>query len=168
MIWAQAWAELLSLSPVIPPWAVAVIAITFLHGAVIVPSAVVFNYLDRKITADLQARVGMNRAGPHGIGQFMADLLKLLEKGISRGRGAPGLPWFSVHTMALYSTVAALPLGGGLILLDTDMSALIPFGHAFSLPLEPCSWAWTSARWPEDSAGCGRPRRLLRVAFRLP
>lgn len=135
MSWVQAWSELLSLSPEVPAWFVATLAIAFLYGVVILPSAVVFSYLDRKITADIQARVGINRAGPHGVGQVLADLLKLLEKGISRERGAPSLPWFTVHTMALYSTVAALPIGGGLILLDTDMSALVPVWACILLAL---------------------------------
>jgi NADH-quinone oxidoreductase subunit H len=135
MTWSQSWTEFLALTPDLPPWVIATLAIIFLYGVVVVPSAVVFNYLDRKITADIQARVGVNRAGYHGIGQFLADLLKLLEKGITRDRGAPSIPWFSVHTMALYSTIAALPIGGGLILLDTDMSALIPVWSCILLAL---------------------------------
>ncbi len=74
------------------------------------------SFLERKLGADLQARVGPNRTGSVGMLQPLADLLKLLQKESRERRTFGERIWFGVHTMALYSTVAVLPLGS-LVLL---------------------------------------------------
>src|SRR6202023_3213123 len=43
--------------------------------------------------------------------------------------------WLIVHTMALYSTLAVLPLGSAALLVDTEMSAFLPFWSALVLAL---------------------------------
>jgi NADH-quinone oxidoreductase subunit H len=93
------------------------------------------SYLDRKLSADLQARVGPNRAGPAGILQPLADLLKLLQKESRKEWNWRENAWLSVHTMALYSTLAVIPLGSCALLVDTEMSAFLPFWSALVLAL---------------------------------
>ncbi len=51
-----------------------------IYCGVLVPSAGVINYVNRKFSADLQARVGPNRAGAGGILQPLADFLKSIQK----------------------------------------------------------------------------------------
>lgn len=121
--------------PEMPAWALAMLAIFFLYLGVIIPSAAVMSFLDRKLTADFQARVGPNRLGLAGLLQPVADLLKLLQKEERLGIGWRERLWFSVHTMALYATVAVIPLGSLLVLVDTDMSAIIPFWSVLVLTL---------------------------------
>jgi NADH-quinone oxidoreductase subunit H len=51
----------------------AVILLVAIYCGVLVPCAGFINYVNRKLTADLQARVGPNRAGPAGVLQPLAD-----------------------------------------------------------------------------------------------
>jgi NADH-quinone oxidoreductase subunit H len=133
--WATTWAYLAALPEGTPSWAVAIVALTCVYGAVILPSSAAMSYLERKLSADFQARVGPNRAGPAGILQPIADLFKLLQKESSGRRSWRETLWLGVHTMALYSTVAVLPLGSLVLLVDTDMSAFLPFWAALVLAL---------------------------------
>jgi NADH-quinone oxidoreductase subunit H len=93
---------------------------------VLLPSAALISYLSRKIGADLQARVGPNRAGPSGVFQPVADLLKALQK----EDAAVSTPLYRQMGLAaqsafLFSTVTILPLSPGLLLLDADMSVFL-------------------------------------------
>jgi NADH-quinone oxidoreductase subunit H len=90
---------------------------------------------DRKLSADLQARVGPNRAGPAGMLQPLADLIKLLQKESHKQWTWRENFWLSVHTMALYSTLAVIPLGSAALLVDTEMSAFLPFWSGLVLAL---------------------------------
>ena len=129
------WGQLFGLAPGTPQVLVASFALLCTYGVVILPSAALMSYLERKVGADLQARVGPNRAGPWGMFQPIADLLKLLQKESIGHRPWGEELWLAVHTMALYSTVAVLPLGSTVLLINTDMSAFLPFWAALVLAL---------------------------------
>jgi len=64
----------------LPMWIYAVVSILLILFLVTLPFAGFATYLERKVAADLQARIGPNRVGPFGILQFIADGLKLLMK----------------------------------------------------------------------------------------
>lgn len=133
--WLIAWSSSLGLPIDLPQWFYGVCAVICTYCFVIVPSGALMSYFERKLSADLQARVGPNRAGPIGILQPVADLLKLLQKE-ARGRWYwKENIWLGVHTMALYSTLAVLPLGSMALLVDTEMSAFLPFWSALVLAL---------------------------------
>jgi NADH-quinone oxidoreductase subunit H len=133
--WATVWAKELGLPGGTPEWLIAAIGLFFIYTLVILPSGAVMSYLDRKIGADFQARVGPNRAGPAGILQPIADLMKLLQKEATQDWSWREALWLAVYTMALYSTVAVLPLGSLVLLVDTDMSAFLPFWATLVLGL---------------------------------
>ncbi|MGK5083594.1 complex I subunit 1 family protein [Bdellovibrionota bacterium FG-1] len=135
MNWPTIWAHLLRLPPGVPQWLIAGCGLVFIYLLVIFPSATVMAFLDRKLGADFQARVGPNRAGPAGALQPLADLLKLLQKEGNQAWTWREALWVGVHTMALFSTVAVLPLGSLVLLVDTDMSAFWPFWAALVLAL---------------------------------
>lgn len=118
-----------------PAWWVATLGLACTYWLVIIPSAAAISYFDRKLGADFQARVGPNRAGPSGALQPFADFLKLLQKRALKSHGWRESLWFGIHTMALYSTVAVLPLGSLALFVDTDMSAFIPFWAALVLAM---------------------------------
>lgn len=133
--WYTFWGSALGLPSSTPQWVVASLGLVFIYALIILPSGAAISYLDRKIGADFQARVGPNRAGPAGILQPIADLLKLLQKEATIDWSWREALWLGVHTMALYSTVAVLPLGSLILLVDTDMSAFLPFWAALVLAL---------------------------------
>lgn len=133
--WPSVWGSALGLPQGTPQWIIAALGLIFIYLLVILPSGAVMAYLDRKIGADFQARVGPNRAGPAGILQPLADLLKLLQKEATVDWSWREALWLGVHTMALYSTVAVLPLGSLVLLVDTDMSAFLPFWATLVLSL---------------------------------
>jgi NADH-quinone oxidoreductase subunit H len=133
--WTVAWCDSFGLPPDLPQWVYAFLALVCIYCFVVVPSGVFFSFLDRKISADLQARVGPNRAGPGGILQPIADLLKLLQKESRKEWSWRENAWLSVHNMALYSTLAVLPLGSLGLLVDTEMSAFLPFWSSLVLAL---------------------------------
>jgi NADH-quinone oxidoreductase subunit H len=131
----EAWRSGIGLPLGTPAWIVAAMGIFLVYLLVIFPSGAVVSYIDRKLSADFQARVGPNRAGPGGIIQPVADLLKFLQKAPSREWNWQETLWLGIHTMALYSTVAVMPLGSAAILVNTDMSAFLPFWSALVLSL---------------------------------
>lgn len=120
------WSSLLLLPEGIPTPVVFLIAMVLFVAVILFPLSFLFSFAERKLVADLQARVGPNRAGAHGLLQAPADLLKEL------ARTAPQRPtrrksfWQGVFVIALYSSLGALPLGADLIAVDSEISALLP------------------------------------------
>lgn len=135
--WIASWLESFGFMSDTPQWVFALVSLLFTYCCVIIPAGAVLSYLDRKFTGDLQARVGPNQAGPAGMFQPIADLLKLLQKeSIQRPNWKKSENiWLSVHSMALYSTLAVMPLGSAALLVDTEMSAFLPFWSALVLAL---------------------------------
>lgn len=135
MSWSDAWIQIAGLSSDYPQWIVAVIVLFYIYGLVIFPSALFVSYVERKISADLQARVGPSLTGWFGILQPVADILKLIQKGIGQKYRWSEEFWLHVVFMVLYSTVAILPLGSLILLVNTEMSVFVPFWAVLVLAL---------------------------------
>jgi NADH-quinone oxidoreductase subunit H len=137
---AESWRSLLALPDAVPAPVVAALAVAIVLFVVVLPSGAVLSIASRKMGADLQARIGPRLAGPAGVLQPVSDLLKLLQK-----KGAPShlgggsriRTWSATffYIMTVYSTVAALPLGSTVLLIDAEMSAFLPFLASLVLAL---------------------------------
>ena len=96
----------------------AVIAFIIMNLSLVIVAFLV--YFERKVAAHMQARQGPNRAGPLGLLQSFADLLKMLKKEDTTPRDADPLVFFLAP---IVSTVAAV-----------GVLAVIPFGPANNRP----------------------------------
>lgn len=119
----------------IPHWAASLLILICIFFFVILPCGSLMVYFERKFAAMFQARVGPNQAGLGGMLQPIADGLKLMQKQGVQNRSIGEGIWLSVHTMALYSTVAVMPMGSTILLVNTDMSAFLPFFSVLVLAL---------------------------------
>ena len=85
---------------------------------VVLTSAIVLIWLERKIAARLQDRVGPNRAGPWGILQTLADIVKLLTKEDVTPDGADRISFNlapALMVMQIIMVAAIIPIGAGII-----------------------------------------------------
>src|SRR3989338_2585928 len=64
----------------LPLWVCAALSAFLVLYLLALPFGVLATYVERKISADLQDRIGPNRVGPFGILQFLADAVKMLAK----------------------------------------------------------------------------------------
>ncbi len=81
-------------------------------------------YAERKISADIQQRIGPNRVGPYGLGQLIADALKMLTKEDIMPNGADKFLFYFAPFLALlgvFSTFAVLPLSSGFALTNLNV-----------------------------------------------
>ncbi|MGD9797631.1 MAG: NADH-quinone oxidoreductase subunit NuoH [Acidimicrobiia bacterium] len=103
----------------------AVIGFTF-----VIIGVILMIWFERKLIADMQNRIGPNRAGPWGLLQTLADGIKLIFKEDLRPDGADALvfrlaPYLSVAPAFL--TFCIVPVGG--VFTGGDDGAVRLFGH---------------------------------------
>lgn len=88
-------------------------------------------YAERKISADMQARIGPNRVGPYGILQFLADGVKMLMKEDTVPRDADRLLYNLAPLLCIvgiFSTIAILPFSSGLALTHLNVGVVYLIG----------------------------------------
>jgi NADH-quinone oxidoreductase subunit H len=95
--------------------------------AFLLQSAAIVVYLERRVAAFIQNRVGPNRVGPMGLLQPLADVLKLiLKEDVTPTQGNKLLhtiaPMIPVTTALM--TVAVIPYGDGLVVSDLNIGVL--------------------------------------------
>jgi NADH-quinone oxidoreductase subunit H len=81
-------------------------------------------YAERKISADIQQRIGPNRVGPYGILQFLADGVKMMTKEDIMPFTADKFLFYLAPMLALigvFATLAVLPFSTGLALADLNV-----------------------------------------------
>jgi NADH-quinone oxidoreductase subunit H len=81
-------------------------------------------YAERKISADLQQRMGPNRVGPYGILQFLADGVKMMTKEDIMPFNADKMLFYLAPMLALvgvFATLAVLPWSSGFIMADLNV-----------------------------------------------
>lgn len=111
----------------LPTWAV--LAIEFVLVAVALLTlyallALILIYVERKITAFFQARLGPNRVGKYGLVQSVADMVKILIKEIIHVRQSDRFLFFTAPFFMIIAsmlTFGALPFGKGLQAVDFNI-----------------------------------------------
>jgi len=103
------------------------VAFLFFFFFILFPLYFILGFTERKLAADLQARVGPNRTAGNGAFQVVADTLKLAAKASVRSDGTQRPRWFASQHAILYSTFVFMPFGTSLIFLDSDVGAYFPF-----------------------------------------
>jgi NADH-quinone oxidoreductase subunit H len=96
------------------PWWIDVIKALIVINLVMVCFAYA-TWLERKLLGRMQLRYGPNRAGPYGLGQPIADLVKLIRKESFSPTGAVDLLYFAAPAVAAFTALAAfsvIPFGG--------------------------------------------------------
>lgn len=90
-------------------------------------------YAERKISADLQARIGPNRVGPFGLLQFLADGVKMILKEDIVTTNADKFTFNLAPVLCLvgvFATLAVVPYSSGFILADLNVGIFYLVGMA--------------------------------------
>jgi NADH-quinone oxidoreductase subunit H len=123
--WIHAWlTSLMPLGVAVFVECVAVgIAILVMYAVI----AVIMIYMERKVCAAFQCRLGPNRVGPFGIFQLFADIIKMLIKEIIVIRQADRFLYNLAPYIVILASVLAfscLPVSRGLEVLDFNVGVL--------------------------------------------
>jgi len=106
-----------------PFWVLLIIAVVVHWFVLLLPTLAIMAYMERKLSADIQMRIGPNRVSPFGLIQSVADGIKLLfkEDGAPRTRDSLLFKWgTAVATVCLVVAIGNIPLGQNLALTNLD------------------------------------------------
>ncbi|MGH2605555.1 MAG: complex I subunit 1/NuoH family protein, partial [Anaerolineales bacterium] len=117
-----------------------------LTGFVLTLAGVFLTWLDRKLSARIQDRLGPNRVGPFGLLQPIADALKLVTKEDITPAGADRLVYNLAPLLAVMSVVglwAVVPFAPQLIGSDLNVGLLylVSIGSIGTLAIIMAGWA---------------------------
>jgi NADH-quinone oxidoreductase subunit H len=97
------------------PWLISIIKAAVIINVVMVLFAYL-TWLERKAMGRMQLRYGPNRAGPFGLLQPIADLVKLVRKEAFAPSSAIGVPYILAPIVSMFTALAAfsvIPFGPG-------------------------------------------------------
>jgi len=117
----------------------------------VAPFAGITSYVERRIAARMQSRVGPNRVGPHGVIQWLADGVKcLLKEDLIPDAADKLLFRLSPYLVfiGMFGTFVVIPFGSNLVIADLDLGFfyLIAFSSLVSVGLIMAGWA-SNNKW---------------------
>jgi NADH-quinone oxidoreductase subunit H len=125
-------------------WAFVYIVLVFLGLSVAV---IAMNWLERKILAHMQVRLGPMRVGPHGLLQPIADALKLLLKEDIMPAEADGFVfWMAplIVVLAAFTVFVVVPFGPTHAITDMNIGILFMLGVSSLSVLGIVTAGWAS------------------------
>lgn len=115
--------------------------------AVVAPaSLILLTWLERKIIARIQDRIGPNRAGPFGLLQGIADMIKMFTKEDITPANADRVPYNIAPGLSVISAImlfAVIPFAPGIVGADVNVGIvyLIGVGGIGTLAILIAGWA---------------------------
>jgi len=125
-------------------WATVYVLLVFVGLSVAV---IAMNWLERKILAHMQIRLGPMRVGPHGLLQPIADALKLLLKEDIVPDGADKIVfWIApfIVVLAAFTVFVVVPFGATHAITDTNIGILFMLGVSSLSVLGIVTAGWAS------------------------
>jgi NADH-quinone oxidoreductase subunit H len=104
--------------------------------SVIALNALILVYMERKVSAWMQSRLGPNRVGPFGLFQTTADIVKLILKENIRNDQSDKVIYFLAPILAFVAPFAAfvtVPVAESVGIRDLDMGAVYIFALGSSV-----------------------------------
>jgi len=101
--------------------------LTFAVANVLLITTALFTYMERRVLARFQSRLGPNRVGPFGILQPFADILKLITKEDIRPTAADRFIFFLapiVLVVPVFLLLAVIPFGKNMYIVNLNIGAL--------------------------------------------
>ncbi len=115
--------------------------------AVVAPAMlIILTWLERKIIARIQDRIGPNRAGPFGLLQGVADMVKMFTKEDITPSGADRIVYNLAPGLSVFSSImafAVIPFAPGFVGADLNVAVLyiIAIGGIGTLAILMGGWA---------------------------
>ncbi len=113
----------------------AIIGVLVLFG-IIALQALILVFMERKVSAWMQSRIGPNRVGPWGLLQTTADIVKLLTKENIRNADSDKIIFFLAPVLAFVAPFAAfvtVPIAEDIGFRDLNMGAVYIFALGSSV-----------------------------------
>ncbi len=115
-------------------------------GSVVLLTAILLVWVERKISARIQDRVGPNRVGPFGLFQPVADIIKLIIKEDLTPEGADKVVYNIAPILAMASVLllwAVIPLTSSVIGTDVNIGVLyiVAIGGLGTLAILMAGWS---------------------------
>jgi NADH-quinone oxidoreductase subunit H len=109
-------------------------------------SVIMFIYMERRVLAKMQARIGPNRVGPFGLLQAIADAVKVLMKEMITPSGADKIVYW-LAPLVVFAPVlmvfAVVPFADGALLADLNIGILyvVAVGSLSSIGVFMAGWS---------------------------